>query len=145
MSWISNQGGGMVYRQGPHQIDTVRVLGGGLLSSVRGYAGQWMPERPIPGLLHGVPSSSRMASPVTITHNGYGYFMGSEMVLWGHQNQRYTPEERVAVRKSMRDALATRSRTSKTSASAARRSATVFRPAHTDRVSWVPRTWVCSS
>src|SRR6476620_8730873 len=44
-----NQGGGIPYRQGPHQIDTVRVLGGGLLRSVRAMTGQWMPERNIPG------------------------------------------------------------------------------------------------
>ena len=45
------QGGGLVYRQGPHQIDTVRLLGGGLVKNVRGVVGQWMPERPHPGLL----------------------------------------------------------------------------------------------
>ena len=43
------QGGGIPYRQGPHQIDTVRMLGGGKLRSVRAMTGQWMPERPIPG------------------------------------------------------------------------------------------------
>ena len=41
--------------------------------------------------------------PAQITHNGYGYFMGAEMVTWGHANQRYTPEERVEVRRQMRD------------------------------------------
>ncbi|HEX9446029.1 MAG TPA: Gfo/Idh/MocA family oxidoreductase, partial [Candidatus Binatia bacterium] len=42
-------GGGVVYRQGPHQIDTMRLLGGGLVRSVRATTGQWMPERPAPG------------------------------------------------------------------------------------------------
>src|SRR5438093_5063728 len=42
------QGGGIPYRQGPHQVDTVRLLGGGLLRSVRAQVGQWLPERPIP-------------------------------------------------------------------------------------------------
>jgi predicted dehydrogenase len=42
-------GGGVVYRQGPHQIDTLRLLGGGMVRSVRAQTGQWMPERPAPG------------------------------------------------------------------------------------------------
>lgn len=96
-----NQGGGMVYRQGPHQIDTVRVLGGGMLRSVRAQVGQWMPERPIPGYYVAFMEFED-GTPATITHNGYGYFMGAEMVQWGHANQRYTPEQRVQVRREMR-------------------------------------------
>ncbi|MFN0072965.1 MAG: Gfo/Idh/MocA family oxidoreductase [Chloroflexota bacterium] len=95
-----NQGGGMVYRQGPHQIDTVRVLGGGKVRSVRGYAGQWMPERSIPGYYSAFMEFEN-GVPAQITHNGYGYFMGAEMVQWGHANQRYTPEQRVEVRQQM--------------------------------------------
>ncbi len=41
-------GGGVVYRQGPHQIDTIRLLGGGMVRSVRAMTGQWMGERPAP-------------------------------------------------------------------------------------------------
>ncbi len=97
-----NQGGGMVYRQGPHQIDTVRVLGGGKVRSVRAHAGQWMPERSIPGYYSAFMEFEN-GVPAQITHNGYGYFMGAEMVQWGHANQRYTPEERVEVRRQMRE------------------------------------------
>ena len=43
------QGGGLPMRQLPHQIDSVRLIGGGMVKSVRGATGQWMPERPIPG------------------------------------------------------------------------------------------------
>jgi phthalate 4,5-cis-dihydrodiol dehydrogenase len=35
-------GSGIVHRQAPHQIDTLRLLGGGMLRSVRGTARQWM-------------------------------------------------------------------------------------------------------
>ena len=70
-----NQGGGMVYRQGPHQIDTVRVLGGGMLRSVRANVGQWMPERPVPGYYTAFLEFEN-GVPVTIAHNGYGYFHG---------------------------------------------------------------------
>src|ERR1051325_6246788 len=43
------RGGGVPSRQGPHQIDTLRLLGGGLVRSVRGSTGQWFKGRPIPG------------------------------------------------------------------------------------------------
>ncbi len=96
------QGGGIPYRQGPHQIDTVRLLGGGMLRSVRGATGQWMPERSIPGY-YSAFLEFEDGTPATIIHNGYGYFLGAELVPWGVSKQRYNIEERAAVRKSMRD------------------------------------------
>ncbi len=96
-----NQGGGIPYRQGPHQIDTVRVLGGGMLRSVRGMTGQWMPERPIPGY-YSAYLEFENGLPSIIVHNGYGYFLGAELVPWGESRQRYTLEERVEVRRQMR-------------------------------------------
>jgi phthalate 4,5-cis-dihydrodiol dehydrogenase len=97
-----NQGGGIPYRQGPHQIDTVRVLGGGLLRSVRAMTGQWMPERNIPGY-YSAYLEFEDGTPATIIHNGYGYFLGAELVPWGESTQRYTMAERVEVRKQMRE------------------------------------------
>ncbi len=96
------QGGGIPYRQGPHQIDTVRLLGGGLLRSVRGGTGQWMPERSIPGY-YSAYMEFEDGTPATIIHNGYGYFLGAELVPWGESKQRYTMDQRVKVRRSMRD------------------------------------------
>lgn len=95
-----NQGGGVPYRQGPHQIDTVRVIGGGKLKSVRGMTGQWMPERPIAGY-YSAYLEFEDGTPCTIVHNGYGYFLGAELVPWGSSKQRYTLDERVQVRKAM--------------------------------------------
>jgi phthalate 4,5-cis-dihydrodiol dehydrogenase len=96
-----NQGGGMVYRQVPHQADTVRLLGGGLVRSVRASVGQWMPERPIPGY-YSAYLEFENGLRCSIMHNGYGYFMGAELVPWGESKQRYTLEERVEVRRQMR-------------------------------------------
>src|SRR5262245_56287239 len=42
-------GGGVVYRHAPHLIDTIRLLGGGMVRSVRASVGRWMKERPCPG------------------------------------------------------------------------------------------------
>src|SRR6266700_2769256 len=95
------QGGGIAYRQGPHQVDTVRLLGGGMLRSVRAQVGQWMPERPIPGFYSAFLEFEN-GTPASISHNGYGYFMGAEMVPWGDDHQRYTAAERAAIREALR-------------------------------------------
>jgi phthalate 4,5-cis-dihydrodiol dehydrogenase len=95
-----NQGGGVPWRQTPHQVDTIRVLGGGKVRSVRGTTGQWMPERPIPGY-YSAYMEFEDGTPCTIIHNGYGYFLANELLPWGGTKQRYTLEERVAVRKAM--------------------------------------------
>ncbi len=99
-----NQGGGMVYRQVPHQADTVRLLGGGQVRSVRANVGQWMPERPIPGY-YTAYLEFESGLPCTIMHNGYGYFMGAELVPWGESKQRYTLDERVKVRRQMQQGI----------------------------------------
>jgi phthalate 4,5-cis-dihydrodiol dehydrogenase len=95
------QGGGVPYRQAPHQVDTIRVLGGGRVRSVRGATGQWLDARPIAGY-YTAYLEFEDGTPATIMHNGYGYFLGAELVPWGESRQRYTVEERVRVRKELR-------------------------------------------
>jgi len=97
-----NQGGGVPYRQGPHQIDTLRLLGGGLVRSVRGATGAWFKGRPIPGYYSGFMEFED-GTPATLMHNGYGYFLASELVPWGGQNSRYSEAERAEVRKTLLD------------------------------------------
>ena len=97
-----NQGGGVPYRQGPHQIDTLRLLGGGMVRSVRASVGQWFPGRPIPGYYSGFLDFED-GTPATLMHNGYGYFLASELVPWGGQNSRYSEAERAAIRKALLD------------------------------------------
>jgi len=96
------QGGGMVFRQTPHQIDSIRSIGGGKIRNVRGMFGQWMPERPMPGY-YSVFMEFESGVPAVAIHNGYGYFLGSEMVPWGDANTRYTPAERNEIKRQMRE------------------------------------------
>ena len=42
-------GGGIVWRQAPHQVDILRTIGGGLMRSVRASAGVWDPARRVAG------------------------------------------------------------------------------------------------
>jgi phthalate 4,5-cis-dihydrodiol dehydrogenase len=96
-----DQGGGVAYRQGPHQIDTVRLLGGGMLRSVRAHVGTWMPERTIPGY-YAAFLEFENGVPATIVHNGYGYFIANELVPWGSDRAIYGIEQRVAIRRALR-------------------------------------------
>src|SRR5918999_754421 len=95
-----NQGGGVVYRQGPHQIDTLRLLGGGLVRSVRAMTGQWMPERPAPGYFSAYLEFED-GLPAIAIYNGYGYFDTSELT-WNVGERHFSPDERPAVRRALR-------------------------------------------
>jgi phthalate 4,5-cis-dihydrodiol dehydrogenase len=92
-------GGGVVYRHAPHLIDTVRLLGGGRVRSVRAMAGRWMNERPCPGNFSAYLEFDD-GTPATIVYNGYGYFDTSELT-WGIGNRMYSDAERVPVRRAL--------------------------------------------
>jgi phthalate 4,5-cis-dihydrodiol dehydrogenase len=96
-----NQGGGVVYRHGPHIIDTVRTIGGGMLRSVRAMVGQHLPERPAPGNFSAYLEFED-GTPATISYSGYGYFNTSDLV-WGIGDRMYTEDEAVQVRKQLRN------------------------------------------
>ncbi len=93
-------GGGVVFRHSPHLIDTIRLLGGGRLRSLRAHVGRWMRERPCPGDFS-VFMEFEDGTPAMIAYNGYGYFDTSELT-WGVGNRMYSDEERVRVRRALR-------------------------------------------
>ncbi len=62
---------------------------------------QWMPERPIPGH-YAAFMEFENGTPATISHNGYGYFLGAELVPWGEDRHRYTAAERASIRQQLR-------------------------------------------
>src|SRR5665213_2468480 len=93
-------GGGIVHRQAPHQIDTVRLLGGGRLRSVRGSVGNWMRGRSAPGFYTAYLEFEN-GMPATILHNGHGYFMTLELYPEAASRWRYTDDDRVALRREL--------------------------------------------
>lgn len=100
-------GGGVLYRQGPHQLDSLRLLGGGMVRTIRGTTGKWWPERPGVGYYS---AFLEFESGVTanVTNNGYGYSMTADLVPWSDEQGRgliegYTHENRVEIRKELKE------------------------------------------
>ena len=72
------QGGGIVYRQGPHVVDIVRFLGGGMVATVRGTAGKG--DRYFDAYGHfSALLEFEDGAAASITFNGYGYFDVTEL------------------------------------------------------------------
>jgi len=80
------QGGGVTYRQGAHQIDIVRLIGGGMVKSVRAATFDWHESRRSIGA-HTIYLNFADGAAATAVYNGYGYFSGSELTAgvgeWG--------------------------------------------------------------
>ncbi len=77
----TGKGGGILFNQVPHQIDTVRLLGGGLVRSVRAQAGVLDPARPTEAnctafleFANGVAAS--------LVYSGYDFFDSDELHFW---------------------------------------------------------------
>ncbi len=71
---------GVVLNQGPHQVDVVRLLGGGTVRSLRATTGVWDPTRP-PGA-YVCYLEFQDGTPATIVFTGYGYFDTAELTWW---------------------------------------------------------------
>jgi phthalate 4,5-cis-dihydrodiol dehydrogenase len=74
----SNLGGGVVYRQGAHHFDILRLIGGGLVRSVRALAGCWDRERPTEGAYSAFLDFENGVA-ATAVFNGYDRFRTTEL------------------------------------------------------------------
>jgi phthalate 4,5-cis-dihydrodiol dehydrogenase len=75
------KGGGILFNQVPHQIDVARLLGGGLVKSVRAQAGQLDPARPTEG--HAVAFLAfRDGAAASLVYGGYDFFDSDELHHW---------------------------------------------------------------
>jgi predicted dehydrogenase len=76
------QGSGVVFRQGPHQVDIVRFLGGNAVRSVRAVAGRWDPDFPDGEGNYTAFLEFESGAAATMVFDGYGYFDAAELT-WG--------------------------------------------------------------
>ena len=72
-------GGGVTFRQGSHQFDIVRLIGGGLVKSVHAATFDWDAARRSIGA-HTVFMQFEDGAAATAVYNGYGYFSTTEMI-----------------------------------------------------------------
>jgi len=112
------QGGGVTYRQGAHQIDILRLIGGGLVMSVRATTFDWHESRHSIGA-HTIYLNFADGAAATAVYNGYGHLEGAELTggvgEWGElarpraappPSAPLTPEQEVAAkRKRARSAI----------------------------------------
>jgi phthalate 4,5-cis-dihydrodiol dehydrogenase len=77
----TSKGGGIVFRQGSHQVDIVRTIGGGLIRSVRAVTGKYHPHIDTEGNYTAFVEFVD-GTPATLVFNGYGGFDMTELT-WG--------------------------------------------------------------
>jgi phthalate 4,5-cis-dihydrodiol dehydrogenase len=78
---VTEAGGGVVFSQGAHQIDIVRLIGGGMLKRVRAMTGAWDPARPTEGAYSALLTFDDGLC-ASLTYNGYGRFDSDEFCGW---------------------------------------------------------------
>src|SRR5581483_1217274 len=87
-------GGGVVYRQGPHQTDVVRCIGGGMVKSVRAITGRWDPNFNTEGN-YSAFLEFEDGTPCLMSLNGYAHFNVTELT-WGiGEGGQQTPEDQL--------------------------------------------------
>jgi phthalate 4,5-cis-dihydrodiol dehydrogenase len=88
------QGGGAVFNQAAHHVDIVRLLGGGLVKTVRAATGAWDPARPTEGA-YAALLTFEDGSFASLTYGGYGHFDSDEFSGWiGEMGQAKSPNSR---------------------------------------------------
>ena len=92
---VTEKGGGAVYLQAPHQLDVIRFVGGGMVRSLRGMVGNWVPSRPCDGA-YTAYLEFEDGTPATAVYNGYAHFDTGELaaMVVGKGGQTATPSRR---------------------------------------------------
>ena len=97
-------GGGVIHSQATHQMDIVRLLGGGLVRSVMAHAGAWDASRPTEGAYQALLEFEDGAF-ASATYSGYAHF-DSDALLGniGEMGQSKDPGEYGAARRRLAQA-----------------------------------------
>jgi phthalate 4,5-cis-dihydrodiol dehydrogenase len=94
-------GGGIVWRQAPHQLDIVRTIGGGMVRSLRSMAGVWDPARRVPGA-HATFMEFEDGAVATAMISGYDHY-DSRLLVFGPD--AIDPAKHGAARRELRESL----------------------------------------
>ncbi|MEO8856473.1 MAG: Gfo/Idh/MocA family oxidoreductase [Burkholderiaceae bacterium] len=97
-------GGGVIHSQATHQMDILRLLGGGLLRSVTAITGAWDPARPTEGAYSALLEFEDGAF-ASATYSGYGHFDSDQLLgNIGEMGQTKNPQDYGAARKRLASA-----------------------------------------
>jgi len=69
----TQRGGGVIFSQAAHQLDIVRLLGGGLVQAVSAHTGAWDPQRPTEGAYSALLGFNSGAF-ANVSYSGYAHF-----------------------------------------------------------------------
>jgi phthalate 4,5-cis-dihydrodiol dehydrogenase len=95
------QGGGILFNQLPHQIDMVRLIGGGRLRSVRAQATRLDPTRPTEGGCVAFLQFEDGAA-ASLVYSGYDFFDSDELHFWiGERGAPKPPDQHGAARRAL--------------------------------------------
>jgi phthalate 4,5-cis-dihydrodiol dehydrogenase len=76
---VTEQGGGVIFSQAAHQIDIVRLIGGGRVQTVSAATGAWDRSRPTEGAYSALLTFESGAF-ASVTYSGYGHFDSDELM-----------------------------------------------------------------
>jgi phthalate 4,5-cis-dihydrodiol dehydrogenase len=99
---MQERGGSIVRRQGPIQVDILRMMGGGRVRGVRAMTSVADPERPIDGSYTAFLDFEE-GHAATMTYDGYGHFNSAELTFgYTLQGMSYDPGLHVKTRQRMK-------------------------------------------
>jgi phthalate 4,5-cis-dihydrodiol dehydrogenase len=94
---------GVVLNQGPHHVDIARLIGGGMVRSVRAMTGIWDKARAHEGS-YTCYLEFEDGTPATLVYNGYGFFDTAELFSWvGEGGQYRETDTNLKVRRRLRE------------------------------------------
>jgi phthalate 4,5-cis-dihydrodiol dehydrogenase len=97
----TKQGGGIIFNQVPHQVDVARLLGGGLVRSVRSMAWTLDPARPTEGS-HVTFLQFESGAAASLVFSGYDYFDSDEFHFWvGEMGEEKQPDRHGSARAAL--------------------------------------------
>jgi phthalate 4,5-cis-dihydrodiol dehydrogenase len=97
----TDRGGGILFNQVPHQIDMVRLIGGGRLRSVRAQATRLDPARPTEGSAVAFLEFEDGAA-ASLVYGGYDFFDSDELHFWiNERGARKPPDQHGAARRAL--------------------------------------------
>jgi phthalate 4,5-cis-dihydrodiol dehydrogenase len=101
----TSMGGGVVFRQGAHHFDIARLIGGGLVRSVRATCGVWDPARPTEGS-YAAFLEFVDGAVATLVYSGYDHFHTVELTGQSEGGTKVDPAQlqHAATRKRLDEA-----------------------------------------